>query len=55
MPTQNQTQTPLGLFDGRPTPRLYDATVNILRVHHYSRPSPRQFPPPSKRAISRSV
>lgn len=36
MPTQNRTETPLGLFEGRPRPRLYDATINVLRVHHYS-------------------
>jgi integron integrase len=28
---------PLGLFPDRPTPRLYDRIVEVLRVRHYSR------------------
>ena len=37
MSARDKTRTPLGLFEGRSTPRLYDATVNVLRVRHYSR------------------
>jgi hypothetical protein len=28
--------SPLGCFPGRPTPRLYDRVVEVLRVWHYS-------------------
>ena len=28
---------PLGLFPGKPTPRLYDALIEAFRVRHYSR------------------
>ena len=28
---------PLGLFPGRPTPRLYDSAIEAMRVRHYSR------------------
>ena len=30
-------QSALGLFPGRPTPRLYDRVVEALRTRHYSR------------------
>uniref|UniRef100_A0A7C4QQA9 Integrase SAM-like N-terminal domain-containing protein n=1 Tax=Schlesneria paludicola TaxID=360056 RepID=A0A7C4QQA9_9PLAN len=30
-------QKPLGLFPGKPAPRLYDCIVEVLRVRHYSR------------------
>jgi integron integrase len=30
-------RAPLGLFPGRPAPRLYDRIVEVLRVRHYSR------------------
>ncbi|MEK7992733.1 MAG: integron integrase [Planctomycetota bacterium] len=30
-------QSPLGLFPGQPTPRLYDRVVEVLRSRHYSR------------------
>ena len=29
--------SPLGLFPEKPTPRLYDRIVEVVRVHHYSR------------------
>ena len=32
-----QHDSPLGLFPGKPTPRLYDRLVEVLRVRHYSR------------------
>jgi len=32
-----QHRTPLGLFDDKPVPRLYDRIVEVLRVRHYSR------------------
>jgi site-specific recombinase XerD len=28
---------PLGLFPGKPTPRLYDVLIEAFRVRHYSR------------------
>lgn len=28
--------SPLGLFPGQPTPRLYDCVVEALRTRHYS-------------------
>jgi len=30
-------RSPLGLFPGEPTPRLYDLVVEVLRPRHYSR------------------
>jgi hypothetical protein len=30
-------RSPLGLFPGQPTPRLYERVVEILRTRHYSR------------------
>ena len=30
-------RSPLGLFPGQPTPRLYDRVVEILRTRHYIR------------------
>jgi hypothetical protein len=36
MRSSNPTK-PLGLFPDRPLPRLYDRTLEILRVRHYSR------------------
>ncbi|HUG93288.1 MAG TPA: hypothetical protein VML55_20775 [Planctomycetaceae bacterium] len=30
-------RSPLGLFPGKPAPRLYDRIVEVLRVRHYSR------------------
>ena len=30
-------RSPLGLFPGQPTPRLYDRVVEALRTRHYSR------------------
>jgi site-specific recombinase XerC len=30
-------RSPLGLFPGQPTPRLYDRVVEVLRTRHYSR------------------
>lgn len=30
-------RSPLGFLPGRPTPRLYDRLVAILRGRHYSR------------------
>jgi integrase len=30
------SKQPLGLFPGKPQPRLYDSMINVLRVHHYS-------------------
>jgi integron integrase len=37
MPTASQRTKPLGLFPGKPTPRLYDHLIGVLRVRHYSR------------------
>lgn len=34
--TRNR-RSPLGLFPGQPTPRLYDCMVEALRTRHYSR------------------
>ncbi len=31
-----QATEPLGLFSGKPRPRLYDSIIEVLRVHHYS-------------------
>ena len=28
-------RSPLGLFPGEPTPRLYDRTVEVLRTRHW--------------------
>ena len=33
----HQRRSPLGLFADKPTPRLYDHIVEVLRVRHYSR------------------
>lgn len=33
----HQRRSPLGLFADKPTPRLYDHMVEVLRVRHYSR------------------
>ena len=30
-------RSPLGMFPGQPTPRLYDRVVEVLRTRHYSR------------------
>jgi len=30
-------RSPLGLFPGEPTPRLYDRLLEVLRTRHYSR------------------
>jgi len=30
-------RSPLGVFPGQPTPRLYDHVVEVLRARHYSR------------------
>ncbi len=30
-------RSPLGLFPGQPTPRLYDHLVEVPRTRHYSR------------------
>jgi hypothetical protein len=30
-------RVPLGLFSDKPSPRLYDRIVEVLRVRHYSR------------------
>jgi integron integrase len=35
--TTQQRRSPLGLFSDKPAPRLYDRTVEVLRVRHYSR------------------
>ena len=35
--SSQQRRTPLGLFADKPTPRLYDHMVEVLRVRHYSR------------------
>ena len=37
MPTASAKTKPLGLFQGEPTPRLYDHLIGVLRVRHYSR------------------
>ena len=37
MASANQHIEPLGLFSAQPTPRLYDAVVEAMRVRHYSR------------------
>lgn len=37
MPQRPATNEPLGLFLGRPVPRLYDRVVEVLRVRHDSR------------------
>jgi hypothetical protein len=37
MPMASQRTRPLGLFPGKPTPRLYDHLIGVLRVRHYSR------------------
>jgi hypothetical protein len=29
-------RSPLGLFPGKPVPRLYDRIVQVLRIRHYS-------------------
>jgi len=36
MPTASQRTKPLGLFHGKPAPRLYDHLIEVLRVRHYS-------------------
>ena len=36
MQTASQRAEPLGLFSGKPRPRLYDSIIEVLRVHHYS-------------------
>lgn len=36
-PATEQVRSPLGLFPGQATPRLYDSIVQALRVRHYSR------------------
>ena len=37
MSTAKQQTKPLGLFRGKPTPRLYDAVIEAMRVRHHSR------------------
>ncbi len=37
MPTASQRTKPLGLFQGKLTPRLYDHLIGVLPVRHYSR------------------
>ena len=37
MANAKQQTGPLGLFSAKPTPRLYDATIEAMRVRHYSR------------------
>ena len=37
MPTASHRTKPLGLFQGRPAPRLCDHLFGVLRVRHYSR------------------
>ena len=37
MQTVSQPTEPLGLFSGKPRPRLYDSVIEALRVHHYTR------------------
>ncbi len=34
MQTASQPTEPLGLFSGKPRPRLYDSVIEVLRVHH---------------------
>ena len=34
MPTLRQRTKPLGLFPGKPTTRLYDHLIGVLRVRH---------------------
>ncbi len=36
MQTANQPSKPLGLFSGKPRPRLYGSLIEVLRVRHYS-------------------
>jgi len=36
MQRASQSTEPLGLFSGKPRPRLYDSIIEVLRVHHYS-------------------
>lgn len=36
-------RSPLGLFPGEPTPRLYDRLVEALRARHYSRPTEQAY------------
>ncbi|MGE4000111.1 MAG: tyrosine-type recombinase/integrase [Planctomycetaceae bacterium] len=38
-----QHRTPLGLFPDRPSPRLYDRVVEVLRTAHYSRGTERAY------------
>ncbi len=35
--SSQQRRPPLGLFTNKPTPRLYDHMVEVLRARHYSR------------------
>jgi hypothetical protein len=36
-PRAPHRSAPLGLFADRPSPRLYDAIIEVMRVRHYSR------------------
>ena len=36
-PAASRQRNPLGLFPDKPTPRLYDRVVGVLRVRHDSR------------------
>ena len=61
MVTASRQSEPLGLFPGKPTPRLYDAVIEAMRVRHYSRRTEQAYvnwirrfilfpyPPPSER------
>jgi len=37
-------RAPLGMFPGKPTPRLYDRVVEALRTRHYSRRTEEAYP-----------
>ncbi len=43
MQTASRPTEPLGLFPGKPKPRLYDRAIEVLRVHHYSRRTKRAY------------
>ena len=43
METASHHLEPLRLIAGQPTPRLYDAVIETLRVRHYSRRTERAY------------
>ncbi len=43
MQTASKPAEPLGLFSGKPRPRLYDRAIEVLRIHHYSLQTERAY------------